>query len=198
GPRETVSILEEVAELLLRLRVRRVLGMELAGALEKRRVIRVQLIDQPVRQARRGYLSLLAAEPVDDDHLACLHVARAGLHAKRHAAYLPVRVLVTGAGVAPVDAVTHPSLQRCSDGRQEPADRLPARLVAEDRNDSGLHRCDARWHDEPAVVAVRHHQASDQPPGDAPGRRVAELPPALATGEAEVVGAAEVLAEVVR
>ena len=80
----------------------------------------------------------------------------------------------------------------------EGLDLRAARVVAKDRDHDHLHGRDLGRDDEARVVAVRHHHRADQAGADAPRRGVAQLALVVLVRERDVVGAREVLAEVVR
>src|SRR5205807_7501996 len=139
------------------------------------------------------------AEPVHQLDLAGVDVAPAHVEAQWHALELPVRVLVSGPLIAPVDAITDPGrLEAASPAFDERLDLAARLVVSEDRHHDHLDWRHLGRDDEAGIVAVRHYERSDETRADPPRRRVAELAFVAGVRERDVVGAREVLPEIVR
>ena len=77
-------------------------------------------------------------------------------------------------------------------------EHLSVIVLAGDRHDHDLLRGHAGWQSQPPVVAVRHHDAADQPRGRTPRGRIGVLLAAVAAGVADAERACEALAQIVR
>ena len=138
---------------------------------------------------------LLAVVAPHGDALVVLDVLRADLDAQRHALHLPVGKLPAGGVVGKVTLDAQPQLG-------EPVHKLlrlfeHAGLMLRDGEDDDLNGGDLRRQDKAVVVAVRHDDRADHARCGAPGRLERILHRIVPAGERDVVGAGELVAEVV-
>src|ERR1700694_172868 len=199
SPHKTPTLPEVRGHLGQRRELERVLALKFLSAFEEPRLERHQLFLQSLRDAGDRYGPAFARQSIHQLHLAGVDISRAHVQPQRDALELPVRVFVAGPLVAPVDAVADPRrLQLAGPAIDEPFDLGAALRIAEDRHDDHLDRRHLGGHDDARIAAVGHHQWPDETRADAPRRRVAELFLVVLVGERDVVGAREVLPEVVR
>ena len=140
-------------------------------------------------------LALLAGVAADQGHLAGGEVARADVDPHRHAFQLPVDGAAAEAGVD-VGVDLDPGAGG-GDRVAQLARRGERPVLVADDDDRHLDRGDPRRQAQPALVAVSHDQAADQPGRGAPGGRPGGLDLAALVGVGDVEGAGEVLAELV-
>src|SRR5919198_1177772 len=157
-------------------------------AIERRLDVVEKLVDRRAHVRERDLLFLAGVAASDGDAPGS-EVAAADLDTERHALELPLVELEPGpvlGAIVDTDANARCAQLVC-DGSAG-AHHVGPILVAEDRHDDHLLRRDPRWKPQPAVVAVRHHDAADQSRAGSPRGRVRILLAAVAGRVAGVRG----------
>ena len=144
-----------------------------------------------VVQADEGLFAGVAA---DQDALVLFQVLGAQLQAQGHALHLPLAELPAGGVVAVVQL----DAGVLADGGGHLGGLLGyAGLVGRDRHHHHLPGRNGRGQDQAIVVAVGHDDGAHQTGGDAPAGLEGVVQLVVPAGEGDVVGAAELVAEVV-
>ena len=145
-PHETAALAEVRHHLFQRLELERVVALELLRSLEQLFLKTVQLVAQARRDPGHRHAHFLPRQPVDHLDLARVCVAPSDVQAQRDAFQLPVRVLVAGSLVAPVDAVADPRcLELARPAVDETFDLGAAGVIAKDRYHNNLHWRHLGW-----------------------------------------------------
>ncbi len=141
-----------------------------------------------------------AVDPAHQAHRPLGEVSAADDDPQRDAAELPVGVLLAGAvTLTPVDPEPHPPRDLLLEPGAGGADRLGGLgvVAALDRHHDHLDRGDPRGQDQAAVVAVGHDHPADDPGRQPPRGLEGVEDDVVPAGVGDVVGAGEVLPEVV-
>src|SRR5205807_7639654 len=168
-PHKAAAFAEMSHHLIESGQLERVVALEFQSALVEPRLKLVELASHALGEAGHGDAHPLARQAIDHLDLSRVDVAGADVQPDRNAFQLPVGVLVAGALVTPVDTMPDAvGLELLGPAFDVSLDLRPAGLITKDGDDDHLDGRDLRWNDKSRVIAMGHHERSDQARAHAP------------------------------